>query len=350
MKDLSLSTTSLIRSFSNLMTKGAKVNQQRWSDGWTVTHVAAMAGDEATVRMLVEAGANTSLRDNEDRTPEVIAMRFRRKEIADICAGASSANFRRERQIKRVENSDKSVLSPNSPNSNNSWGIHENTSTLTVVNNINEVIERRRLERAERKRKQLEEEKMFQDEVDLEKSLHDESIWALTLEKEQAEENGDESKVLWCNVRIKEETELKSQVSSKKELEWKEKKKRERELQQQLQLKLKRVRNEPAENLKVNNHCEEKLLNPSDIIASNSIDPSPTEDSNTKKYKNAIDEVLNETTDQKIVPEQIEYKADLVRNESTPVQVESSKRVSTFTKVLAVGALTGILLRYMFAE
>ena len=329
---------------------GAKINQQRWTDGWTATHVAAMAGEADTVRMMVEAGANTSLRDNEDRTPEAIATRFRRQEIADICAGASSTNFRRERQIKRVENNtEKSVLS-NSPNSNNCWGIHENTSTLTVVNNINEVIERRRMERAERKRKQLEEEKMFQDEVDLEKSLHDESIWALTLEKDQAEGNGDDSKVSWCNVRIKEETELKSQVSSKKELEWKERKKRERELQQQLQLKLKRVRNEPAENIKVNNHSEEKSLAPSDIIASSSNDPSPTDDSNTKKYKNAIDEVLNETTDQTIVPEQIEYKADLVRNESTPVQEESSKRVSTFTKVFAVGVLTGILLRFMFAE
>ena len=109
-----------------------------------------MAGEAAIVRMLVEAGANTSLRDTEDRTAEVIATRFGRREVADICAGASSAKFRRERQIKRVENTDKSLLS-SSPLSNNndahSWGIHENINTVTVVNNINEVIERRRLER-----------------------------------------------------------------------------------------------------------------------------------------------------------------------------------------------------------
>ena len=61
-------------------------------------HLAAMMGEAGTVRMLVEAGANTSLRDNEDRTPEVIATRFRRHEIADIFAGAQSGKFRRERQ------------------------------------------------------------------------------------------------------------------------------------------------------------------------------------------------------------------------------------------------------------
>ena len=64
-------------------------------------HLAAMMGEAGTVKMLVEAGANTSLRDNEDRTPEVIATRFRRLEIADIFAGAQSGKFRRERQIKR---------------------------------------------------------------------------------------------------------------------------------------------------------------------------------------------------------------------------------------------------------
>lgn len=338
---------------------GAKINQQRWSDGWTVTHVAAMAGEEATLRMLVEAGANTSLRDNEDRTPEVIATRFGRSKIADICAGASPAKFRRERQIKRVENNEKSELtnSLNSNNGENSWGIHENIDTVTVVNNINEVIERRRLERAERKRKQQEEEKKFQDEVDFETSLHDESIWALTLEKEQAEENGDQSKVLWCNVRIKEETELKSQVSSKKELEWKKKEKREKELKQQLHSKLKRdgVRNKPAENEKVNNLREENFSNPTDLRPPSSADPPTADD--TRKHKgntiNVNDKVLNKTSDPEIlkVPEQIEYKTDLVRSyESTPVEVESSKRVSTFTKVFAVGALAGIILHYMFAE
>ena len=313
-------------------------------------------GEADTVRMLVEAGANTSLRDTEDRTPEVIATRFGRREIADICAGASSAKFRRERQIKRVENNDNSLLSDSPLGNNNdanSWGIHENINTVTVVNNINEVIERRRLERAERKRKQLEEEKKFQDEVDFERSLHDECIWALTLEKEQAEENGDQSKVLWCGMRIKEESELMSRVSTKKELEWKEKKQRERELQerqQQLQSKLKRerVRIEPAESIKVNNHRKENLFNPADSMSPlSSSEPYTTNDSDSNVR------VLNETTDQgKLkVCEQIEYKADLVTSDkSTPVEVESSKRVSTFTKVFAVGALTGIILHFMFAE
>ena len=253
---------------------------------------------------------------------------------------------------------DKSLLS-DSPLSNNndanSWGIHENINTVTVVNNINEVIERRRLERAERKRKQLEEEKKFQDEVDFERSLHDECIWALTLEKEQAEENGDQSKVLWCGMRIKEESELMSRVSTKKELEWKEKRQREKELeerQQQLQSKLKRerVRIEPAESIKVDNHRKENLFNPADSMSpSSSSEPSTTKDSDSI----VSDRVLNETTDQgKLkVCEQIEYKADLVTSDkSTPVEVESSKRVSTFTKVFAVGALTGIILHFMFAE
>ena len=325
---------------------GSKINQQRWTDGWTAIHLAAMAGEADTVTMLVEAGANTSLRDTEDRTPEVIATRFGRREVADICAGASSAKFRRERQIKRAENTDKCLLS-NSPLSNNndasSWGIHENNNTVAVVNNINDVIERRRLERAERKRKQLEEEKKFQDEVDFERSLHDECIWALTLEKEQAEENGDQSKVLWCDMRIKEESELLNRVSAKKEHELKAKKQREKELQerqQQLQSKLKRerVRIESVESMKVNNHREENLFNPSDVSPSDSI---------------VSDRVLNESTDKEIlkVPEQIEYKADHVTSDkSTPVEVESSKRVSTFTKVFAVGALAGIILHFMFAE
>ena len=281
-------------------------------------------GEAGTVRMLVEAGANTSLRDNEDRTPEVIASRFRRHEIADIIAGAQSGKFRRERQIKRVENIDKSPGDNSSNNYENSWAINEDNKTVIVMNNINDVIERRRLERDEKKRKRLEEDKQFQDEVDFEKSLHDESIWALTLEKEQAEDIGDKDKIILCNARIEEEERLKSRVYTKKEFEWKERKRKEREFQQQLQLKLnrKRGRNEPVKSSKVNDINEENL---------------------TKSGE--VNDVLK--PDEKIfggVPGEKEKNEDFV------VEEESTKPFITFTKVLAVGLLTGIFLRYIFAE
>ena len=97
---------------------------------------------------------------------------------------------------------------------------------------ILETIERRKFLKLESKRIQIEEEMKLQEEIDLEKSLYDEVIWALTLEREQAVEFGDQGKVEWCNNRISEEQLRRGEVYNKKQIEWRERKRKEVEASQ----------------------------------------------------------------------------------------------------------------------
>ena len=113
------------------------MNQRRWTDGWTALHLAAMLGAEATARRLLEAGASASLGD-----PANTAASFGFPAVAALCRAAPARRFRRERQIRRPE-----------PGEAVAGDTGEEGSSL--LGNITEVIERRRLERLEAKRRRL---------------------------------------------------------------------------------------------------------------------------------------------------------------------------------------------------
>ena len=85
---------------------GGKVNQQRWTDKWTALHLAAMLGNNETVEMLLSAGANSRMEDHLGQTPATVATRFGFPDIATKCEEARAEKFKRERQIKPVENSE----------------------------------------------------------------------------------------------------------------------------------------------------------------------------------------------------------------------------------------------------
>ena len=118
------------------------MNQQRWTDGWTALHLAAMLGAEATARRLLEAGASTSLGD-----PANTAASFGFPAVAALCRAAPARRFRRERQIRRPE-----------PGEAAAGDTGEDGEGGSLLGNITEVIERRRLERLEAKRRRLQEE------------------------------------------------------------------------------------------------------------------------------------------------------------------------------------------------
>ena len=72
---------------ANLLTfflSGAKVDMQRWTDGWTALHMAAMMGLEEVALMLLQAGASTHLEDEEGMRPSQVARQWRHTSVADI--------------------------------------------------------------------------------------------------------------------------------------------------------------------------------------------------------------------------------------------------------------------------
>lgn len=99
---------------------------------------------------------------------------------------------------------------------------------------IMETIERRKFLKLESRRIQIEEEMKLQEEIDLEKSLYDEVIWALNLERHQAADHGDQGKIEWCNNRISEEQLRRGEVYNKKQIEWRERRRKEVEASQRL--------------------------------------------------------------------------------------------------------------------
>ena len=113
------------------------MNQRRWTDGWTALQLAAMLGAEATARRLLEAGASASLGD-----PANTAASFGFPAVAALCRAAPARRVRRERQIRRPE-----------PGEAAAGDTGEEGGSL--LGNITEVIERRRLERLEAKRRRL---------------------------------------------------------------------------------------------------------------------------------------------------------------------------------------------------
>lgn len=63
---------------------GANVNKQRDGDGWSPLFVAAMLGRLETANLLLQAGADTTVRDSQDRTADIVARHFGHHSVADM--------------------------------------------------------------------------------------------------------------------------------------------------------------------------------------------------------------------------------------------------------------------------
>merc|ERR1712128_358931 len=66
-----------------LLKAGAHVNKQRKGDGWTPLFVAAMLGRLDIATLLLQAGADTRVEDEEERTAEAIAHQYGHHMVAD---------------------------------------------------------------------------------------------------------------------------------------------------------------------------------------------------------------------------------------------------------------------------
>ena len=67
-----------------IFSSGANVNKPRDGDGWSPLFVAAMLGRLETANLLLQAGADTTVRDNLHRTADVVARHFGHHSVADI--------------------------------------------------------------------------------------------------------------------------------------------------------------------------------------------------------------------------------------------------------------------------
>ena len=66
------------------------MNKQRLGDEWSPLFVAAMLGRVEVVLLLVQAGADTSLMDSDQRTPDLVARQYGHHMVADIINRCSS--------------------------------------------------------------------------------------------------------------------------------------------------------------------------------------------------------------------------------------------------------------------
>jgi ankyrin repeat protein len=66
-----------------LLERGVPVNAQD-NRGWTALHMAASSGDSETVSLLLEKGADPTIKNKREETPFMIAVRKNRPEIIDL--------------------------------------------------------------------------------------------------------------------------------------------------------------------------------------------------------------------------------------------------------------------------
>ena len=66
------------------------MNKQRLGDEWSPLFVAAMLGRVEVVLLLVQAGADTTLMDSDQRTPDLVARQYGHHMVADIINRCSS--------------------------------------------------------------------------------------------------------------------------------------------------------------------------------------------------------------------------------------------------------------------
>ena len=67
-----------------LVQQGADVNKQRTTDKWTPLFLAVSFGLTQVVHALLQAGAKTDIRDDEGKSPEDIADKYRMHYVKDI--------------------------------------------------------------------------------------------------------------------------------------------------------------------------------------------------------------------------------------------------------------------------
>ena len=60
------------------------MNIQRWTDGWTPLHVAAMMGSQEVALQLLQAGADTGIKEELDLTPAEVARQWGHTTVADF--------------------------------------------------------------------------------------------------------------------------------------------------------------------------------------------------------------------------------------------------------------------------
>ena len=66
-----------------LIEKGSDLNARR-SDGYSALHVAAANGNNTGVRLLLEHGADPLIKDNNGRTPLLVALSKGHRYIAEL--------------------------------------------------------------------------------------------------------------------------------------------------------------------------------------------------------------------------------------------------------------------------
>ena len=72
------------RLVSILVERGAELNPVRKTDGWTPLHLAAMFGKCDVAHVLLEAGVDTSIKDDDGKTAEDVAKQYRKYNFADF--------------------------------------------------------------------------------------------------------------------------------------------------------------------------------------------------------------------------------------------------------------------------
>ena len=288
-------------------------------------HLAVMTGNIELVRTLLEAGADTRIQDVDSLTAADVAVRYHYCDIAQLCQSSPTNKIRRERQIRKPQNSD----------NNNDHGDDNSNVSDPSIEHIEQVIRRRQLERQESRLKHLEEERKFQEEVDLERSIYDETIWALTLERNLAEEADDDRKISWCDERIQEEQSKKDNVYINKQTEWRERKRKAEEFQELLNLRQRTKRR----NREVKHNPDDKKSEKEDIRSG--------------------DNIVENNNDQVVHLEQVHVCQNSTKKETIETKVisnnvqkdqSSSNVLSSFTKFAIIGGISGLLLRYLLLD
>ncbi|XP_072249992.1 B-cell lymphoma 3 protein homolog [Leuresthes tenuis] len=108
-----------------LIENGCDVNNQSYS-GNTALHIACGRGQEETVRLLLKSGADSSLKNNHNDTPVMVA---KNNKIADVLRGRGSKQTRVQDQNSMSVSPHRSYVMQNgSPSSNHSRGSSPSTT------------------------------------------------------------------------------------------------------------------------------------------------------------------------------------------------------------------------------
>ena len=233
---------------------GARMNHARWSDGWTSLHLAAMLGVGDVIALLLDAGADASIRDTEGVFAADVATKYGFHDVADIIRRAPRENFKQEaglciqkedtsttkQNLHRIEHlatdyipikKNQDIFSFDEMSEEVVWALQmqkeleetqkkeslecqkknnetksssedrdsqllsetETKNKLTQaeeLENIEKAFKEKNKRRREHRQNKLRKERAEQDEKALRDAMYDEIIWALQIKKELSEESG----------------------------------------------------------------------------------------------------------------------------------------------------------------